>query len=178
MRLIPSFLLAAALAGCSAASAPSEPPALSEPPTLSTDGFGDVKIGMTSAALKKEFGATLDYDSDPANPDTCAIYVLPKSPELALMVVEGTLARIDVSDAKADLTTDKGGRIGMTTAQIRKLYGKGLVAEPHKYNEAGQYLTAQSADGSKGVVFETDKDKVTTLRVGRWDEVQWVEGCS
>lgn len=169
---IVALSLAIALAACTAQ------PAASGPPPLSPTGIGKLKIGATSAALKDRFRAKLRYDSDPANPDGCALYGVPDYPGLDLMVVDGKLARIDVTKGKAGYATEAGARVGMRTAEIRKIYGPMLKVEPHKYVETGQYLMVQTGNGRHGIVFETDRSIVTTLRVGRWDEVQWVEGCS
>lgn len=170
--------LALPLAGCTGV------PAAPAPKLLSPTGMGDIRIGITAAELKDRFGARLRFDSDPANPDGCALYGVPEYPGLDMMVVEGRLARIDVGNGKDPgkhdprYATEAGATIGMRTADIRKIYGPMLTVEPHKYNEAGQYLMVQTANGRHGLVFETDGNIVQTFRVGRWEEVQWVEGCS
>lgn len=133
---------------------------------------------MTSAMLKRRFAARVEDVTDPADPNSCAYYSVPAYPGLGLMVTGGTLARIDVTRPAPVYATLSGARVGMRTADIAKIYGSKLRTEPHKYNEEnGQYLVVPSRDGRTGLILETDKDIVTSFRIGRWEEVQWVEGC-
>jgi hypothetical protein len=158
-----------------AAPATTPPPA---PAVLSTAGIGDVKIGMDAATLKRRFAAKVEDITDPKDPNSCGYYSLPAYPGLGFMVTGGALARIDVTKPTPAYATLSGARVGMRTADVRKIYGSKLRIEPHKYNEEnGKYLVLASSDGRTGLILETDKDVVTSFRIGRWEEVQWVEGC-
>jgi hypothetical protein len=95
---------------------------------------------------------------------------------VSVMVVRGRLARIDVDTGA--VTTEEGARIGDTEAQLRELY-EGVDVTPHKYIAKGHYFTVRgdSASAGKAIVFETDGQKVTMFRSGRFPEVGWVEAC-
>lgn len=100
----------------------------------------------------------------------------PRGPVLA-MYIDGRLARIDVIES--GVATEGGIGIGDTAATVRERYGDALVETPHKYTaeQGGQYLTVAAGDNRK-IVFETDGSRVTSYRIGRVPEVEWVEGCA
>jgi hypothetical protein len=97
---------------------------------------------------------------------------------VSVMVVKGKIARIDVDTGS--VTTEDGAKIGDTEDHIKSIYGDEVKVEPHKYIEAGHYMTVagDSASAGKALVFETDGNRVTMFRGGRLPEVKWVEGCS
>jgi hypothetical protein len=64
--------------------------------------------------------------------------------------------------------------VGSSEAEVRAAFPR-LTVEPHKYTD-GRYLNAKLSPKS-GVVFETDKIKVTRFRLGTYPAVEYVEGC-
>lgn len=141
---------------------------------LRLDGIGPVTIGMTlpqlNTALREHFSAPDD--------DSACFYVEPKShPQVSFMMEDGKLVRVDVN--KVGVATSRGIRIGDTEARVKDAYGAKLAVEPSQYSGdvGGHYLTFRSPDQRYGVRFETEKGKVTTFYAGKYEAVQYVEGC-
>ena len=143
--------------------------------TLSEEGIGPVRVGMTVA----EAAAALP--GGVAHPETqeCAYVGLSGLPTgVSLMTEAGRIVRVDVDDSSAVATT-RGARVGWTEAQVLALY-PGARVEPHKY-EDGHYLVAipgAPADTVHRIVFETARGVVTRFRGGVVPAVEYVEGCS
>jgi hypothetical protein len=97
---------------------------------------------------------------------------------MRFMVKNGRVERVDMDSP--GVRTDRGAEVGMTEADIRRLYPDGLLVQPHKYDEAGHYLIyvpGESADSLFRVVFETDGQRVLRFRAGLRPAVEYVEGC-
>jgi hypothetical protein len=145
---------------------------------LTDSSYGPVKIGMTLTELGSAIGPLGDTTKLNRECDIVSAtdpYRLPAG--ISITQVNGRVARIDVENDS--VATDKGVRVGDTEDKVKKLYGSGVIVEPHKYID-GHYLEIRSGTDSataKGVVFETDGKKVTTFRAGFWEPVRWVEGC-
>jgi hypothetical protein len=193
-----------ALAACKPADAPPAP-ADSTPPTASTParsqpaslpepgeasgapassqlatfaGYGDLKLGSTTEQARQAWGGELN-SSTPSEAGAC-YQLTPKwatdKADVAFMIEGDHFVRYDVTTAK-EVAPD-GGKVGMTEAELRALYGARLQAIPHKYVEGGKYLSVEAPGGAK-LVFETDADgKVTSWRVGLPPQIDYVEGCA
>jgi hypothetical protein len=139
------------------------------------DGTGPAKIGMTLPQLKSVLGEKLRQSEDGEGSDSC-FYVKPaKHRHVSFMIEDGRLARVDV-DGPGILTME-GIQVGDSESRARRIYGPGLKVEPHKYIDDGHYLTIRSRDGRYGMRFETEKGKITRFYGGRFQSVQYVEGC-
>lgn len=145
---------------------------------LTEDGLGQVQIGMQLSEA-----VNMGLLSENPNLRSECDYVFPAVgagiPEgVSVMVVKGRLARIDVDTGA--VTTEEGAKIGDTEERLRSLYGADLQVSPHKYMEKGHYLTVlgDSASAGRALVFESDGQRVTMFRAGRFPEVRWVEACS
>jgi hypothetical protein len=128
-------------------------------------------IGYRSAGPVR-FGVT------PAAGDDCHYTVPAGAPsDLRFMAESGRVVRVDVDSAGP--ATDRGARVGMTEAEIQRLYPVGLRTMPHKYDTTGHYLvfTPPGADSGFRIVFETDGHRVTTWRAGVGPAVEYVERC-
>ena len=93
-----------------------------------------------------------------------------------LMIIDGRVARIELT-GDSRLGTFSGARLGIAEAGLQKLYGRGLDAQPHKYDPDGRTLTWRSPDGTLGLRFETSHGKVTAIQSGPWEHLNYVEGC-
>ncbi len=202
--LLLSAALLLALAACKPADAPqapadsapptASPPATSPPPAgpasgaassqpASTQGatfagYGDLKLGSTADEARQAWGGELN-SSTPSQTGAC-YQLTPKwatdKADVAFMIEGGHFVRYDVTTAKD--AAPGGGKVGMTEAELRALYGAQLQVLPHKYVEGGKYLSVQDSGGAK-LVFETDADgKVTSWRVGLPPQIDYVEGCA
>ncbi|MGI9647097.1 MAG: hypothetical protein ACR2OI_01115 [Acidimicrobiia bacterium] len=153
-------------------------PILSSTDTVTTNGLGPVRIGMTpqEANIAAGYGLAVEFIND-------SCYYLLAEPvlnDVGFMVSEGTIARVDIFPG-SKITTRSGARIGMTEAQIIGLFGDKIETSQHPYVPAGKYLTfvpVDEADKNSRVIFETDENGiVTSYRSGRLPEVGWIEGC-
>ena len=60
-----------------------------------------------------------------------------------------------------------------------KRLGSAVVVQPHPYTgPEGHYLIVHKKGDPLGLIFETDGKSVISYRIGRWEQVQWIEGCS
>jgi hypothetical protein len=145
-----------------------------------TDGYGDLRFGMTADEARKAWGGEL---RGPVPEDTGACYYLSpiwtKVPaDFALMIEGDRFIRYDVGTDKE--VAPGGGKRGMRVEDIRALYSGRIEERPHKYVEGGKYLRIMANDGSNGVlVFVADASgKVTSWRVGQAPQADYVEGCA
>ena len=147
--------------------------------TATDRGAGPLRIGMTVADLETALGGRL---AEASTSGECRFFHPTQAPAgLYLMLVAGQLARIDVN--APTVPTAAGARVGDDEARLEALYRDRLAATPHKYVVGGRYLTVGPVppdDRHPGyrIVFETDGRRVTSYRVGRRPEVEWVERCS
>ncbi len=127
-------------------------------------------VSQASQALGTELVRGRGYE------DSC-YYVDPKQgfKGVRFMVTNGSVARIEI-DSK-EYATDKGAKIGDTEAEIKSLY-KGVQVYPQKYDEKKNDMEVRSDDKKYLIIFETDGKRVTGFRVGKAEEVGYVEGCS
>ena len=136
-------------------------------------GAGPIRFGMTVAQASGALGTTIG-----ASPQGCDYASMPGAPAgMRFMVVDGRIVRADVDSA--GLPSDRGAAVGMTAAEVQRLYGESLAVVPHKYDTAGRYLVfaPPTGDTAYRVLFETSGDQVVRYRAGRVPEVEWVEGC-
>ena len=142
-------------------------------------GYGDMKLGSTVDEAKAAWGGELN--GKPSEGSTC-YYLTPKwvkkPSDFSFMAEDGKFVRYDVGTDKE--AAPGGGKVGMTTEELQKLYGNALESSPHKYVEGGKYLSiAASGVAPSKLVFETDAaGKVTAWRVGLAPQADYVEGCS
>ena len=138
---------------------------------------GPVRYGMTLAQMRQATGDSLA--GAPSGPE-CGYVTLAEAPAgLRWMVEDGQVVRVDAESAA--LRPDRGTGIGMTEAEVHRLYGGELEVQPHKYVEGGHYLvylSPQRADSGLRIVFETDGSAITRFRAGVLPAVAYVEGCA
>ncbi len=179
--LLGAFLVAACArreeGGAGSTSAETTSAARPPPPawTVTQTGWGPIRAGMSVAEARAALGGELP---EPVNRE-CTHVRPPRGPQgMLLMIVGGQVARVEVTDTT--VATEAGARVGDTEARINALYPGRVRAEPHKYVD-GHYLIIRRGTGADSIyrlVFETDGQRVTRYRGGRFPEVEWVEGCS
>jgi hypothetical protein len=93
------------------------------------------------------------------------------------MFEDSVLVRIDVT--APGIATSEGLQVGNSRARADSLYGAVATRRPHKY-EAGEYLIVRQlapADTLQRLVIEVVGGSVKRFRVGRFPQVEYVEGC-
>ncbi len=121
------------------------------------DGVGPLRIGMAEPALRKILGPALRIEIHDSG-----VYATWGDPHLGLVLIDGKLARIEVSGGR--WRTIGGARVGSLESEIRDLFKKGLESRPHSFDPRGRILLVRSK--LHAVAFETDGDIVTALRAG------------
>ena|SRR6202795_4467084 len=139
------------------------------------DGVGPVKIGMTLSQLNAVLHENFTSEDADNGREACFYLHLKRHPQAHLMIIDGHLARIDVE--QPGVATSAGIQVGDSETRAQKVYGPQLKVEGHFYVDTGHYLTVQSKDRRYGVRFETDQGKITMFYAGRYDAIQFVEGC-
>lgn len=143
---------------------------------VTMQGIGPLRVGISLETLRRRFGARLDGEGQDSG-EPCTYWTSPRHPGLAFMVVEGRLVRIDIDDPA--YRTRSGVRVGMSERDIRRIYGGRMRVEEHPYTHPeGKYLVYQARDEPYGLIVETDDGRALSMRVGYWENVQWIEGCS
>jgi hypothetical protein len=143
---------------------------------LTMRGIGSLRIGTPLASLHA-MGATGENYPDPDV--DCSYWRAPQWPGLAMMVSGGRVVRIETEDAR--YRTASGARVGMAEAEVRAIYGRRLRVEPHPYTgPEGHYLVYRARGEPYGMIVETNPEngRAASIRVGTWEAVQLIEGCS
>lgn len=143
---------------------------------LTLNGIGDLRIGMPVATLRRMGARGEAYPDEDVD---CSYWRTPRWPGIAMMVSGGRVVRIETTDRR--YRTASGARVGMAEAGIRALYGRAMRVEPHHYTgPEGHYLIYRTRGAPLGMIIETDAEthRATTIRVGTWQAVQLIEGCS
>jgi hypothetical protein len=146
------------------------------PEVMTLNGIGPLRIGTPAAELRTRFRAV----AGEAYPDPevdCAYWSSPLYPGLQLMVSGGRLVRIETEDKR--YRTPAGGRVGLTESDLRARFGARMRVEPHPYmGPEGKYLIVRARREPLGLIVETWDGRARSIRVGYWQSVQLIEGCS
>ena len=155
----------------------------SDAETLTPDGWGPLRIGMSLAEITAAAGA----DADPGavggpDPARCDEFRPGDAPDGVLVMVEnGVLTRISVSRNRR-IRTPEGLRIGDAESRVLSEYGSRAQIEPHRYWQApAKYITVwrepPSSANPRGIRYEIDSDgNVAHIRAGG-PGIEYVEGC-
>lgn len=156
--------------------------------TLTAQGWGPLRIGMSLTEINAALGPDAEPDAvGEPDPEACDQFRPARAPEGLLVIVEeGRLTRVSLIN-QAAIETDRGIKPGDGAAAVRAAYGKNLVVSPHKYVDApGEYLTAWAVGrpaqgvgdpGARGIRYEIGEDgKVAMIHAGG-PSIQYVEGC-
>jgi len=145
--------------------------------TLTPDGLGAVRIGMTRAEVEAAIGNALE--GEPVDEGMTCVEMVPAGPEQGLwfMFEDSKLTRISIGEP-SKVKTELGIGVGTSADAVRSAYGPALLAEPHHYGELpAEYLTFWTEPDKRGLRFETDaRRKVQTIHAGN-SAIEYVEGC-
>jgi hypothetical protein len=173
------------LGSCTRADQPAPPPAEpakvaasdDRPWALTARGFGPLVTGITAAVANSATNGAVSVPTA-SSPGQC-IYAEWRGAPLGLsaMFEDSVLVRIDVT--APGIATSEGLQVGNSRARADSLYGAVATRRPHKY-EAGEYLIVRQlapADTLQRLVIEVVGGSVKRFRVGRFPQVEYVEGC-
>ena len=94
---------------------------------------------------------------------------------LSLMIQNGVVTHIEAH--KSGVLTKSGAGVGDSTAKLKRLFGKALEIEQHKYDDSGFYYYVWEKNRRRGVKFEIGGDRVVAIYAGS-ETIMLVEGCS
>ncbi|MBN8819103.1 MAG: hypothetical protein J0I80_10355 [Sphingomonas sp.] len=167
---------AAAPASSNAAGNVAEATPQATPTAFVLDRFGPIRVGATIAALDRE-GLHVAGRDEPLEGSTCGYATFKGQDDVAAMLDGDRVVRIDVSGAAHE---GPGGlRVGQSEADALRRLGSQTKVQPHPYTgPEGHYLILHADGAPNGLIVETDGKTVQSWRIGHWDQVQWIEGCS
>ena len=169
-----STCLAATLAFAATLAASASAEKYSARATMS--GIGPIRIGMSERQLEDALDTRLPETQDPSEDSCRYIEAGPKWPGTAVMLLDGRVARVDVT--RRGIETLSGAAVGDLVSKVHGIYGRRLRVSDHDFGAGdSQYLTMFSSDRSLGIRFETDGERVTSYYVGTARAVQFPEGC-
>ncbi|HET7274506.1 MAG TPA: hypothetical protein VFI91_04975 [Longimicrobiaceae bacterium] len=162
---------------------PATPSTSPTPSTLTSDGWGPIRIGMTRAEVVAAAGDDANPDAvGGPDPEMCDQFRPEQAPEgLLVMIERDRLTRITLS-AGTGISTERGFGVGDPAARIKEAYGSDAVVSPHEYSTApAEYITvwktAPDAPDARGLVYEIGPDgRVRHIHAGT-SSIQYVEGC-
>lgn len=159
--------------------APAEPAPAPGPNTLTADGLGPLRIGMTDAEARTAVGAAnIEGDTADEVPGTCVeIKLKGDYTGVWLMAEDGRITRITAGEGSS-VMTDKGLGVRATPAAVRAAYPTGLEASPHKYEAApAEYLVVWKVPKQKGMKYEVNSEGVVASIHAGGPSIEYVEGC-
>ena len=145
-------------------------------PRATMSGIGPIRIGMDAGQLERAIDRRLP-DTQDASEDSCRyIEAGPKWPGTAVMLLDGRVARVDVT--QRGIETLSGALVGDLESKLFDIYGNRLRISDHDFGAGdSKYLTMFSSDRRLGIRFETDGERITEFYVGTGEAVQFIEGC-
>ncbi len=146
--------------------------------TLRLDGIGPVRVGMTIAEVEQLLGATARIDRIEPD-DECGHATVSGVPEgISFMLSRDTVVRANVHDA--GILDELGLGVGSSEAEVLARRGATARVEPHHYTgPEGHYVIVDNpARPGFRLIYETDGQRVLSIRAGRLPEAEFVEGCA
>jgi hypothetical protein len=140
-------------------------------------GIGPIRVGMNIHQLEDAIQLRIPDTEDEADDSCRMVEAGPRWPGTAVMLLDGRVARIDVS--QRGIPTLSGANVGDLVSKVHSIYRGRLRTTDHDFGagEGMQYLTMFSGDRHYGIRFETDGERVTEYYVGTAEAVQFIEDC-
>lgn len=145
---------------------------------LRMDGIGPARVGMILSELERLVGSAARVERiEPG--DACGYASFAGIPAgISFMLSGDTVVRANVDTT--GFRDDRGLGVGSTEAQVLARRAGMVRVEPHPYTgPEGHYLIVDDpATPGFRLIFETDGQRVLSLRAGRLPEVDLIEGCA
>lgn len=180
-RIVIVALVAGLLATCAGPSRPDEASPITG--KLSEEGYGPIRIGEPLPAdVPLAWSDSPDANSE--GPDTDVEYefchysgVETSQGFVFVMLRNNVVARIETEDKEVRLSNGLG--VGSVREDIIAAYGDDAVSRRNFYTGSAGYIDYMvRRPGNTGVYFLLEgNDNVHAFQVGRFPELEWVEGC-
>jgi hypothetical protein len=141
---------------------------------IAFNGVGPVKIGMSLSELNTSLHERFTMPTE-KDEQGCFYVSSAKHPHISFMIEDRHVVRVDVDGA--GIPTTQGVQVRDSEEHALHVYGPKLNVSESQYDSGGHYLTIRSEDGRNGIRFETEKGKIQTYYAGRFEAIQYVEGC-
>lgn len=144
--------------------------------TLTPDGIGPARIGMTRAQVQRVLGRRFRHTAQPEAPN-CTEEGLAGLPGVAFMFTKGRLSRVTLFEP-SPARTPRGIGVGAARSLVERRY-PGIKVDTHEYMEGtrARSLLYWVRPGRKGVRFLVGEDqRVSSIHAGL-AEIEYVEGC-
>jgi len=148
-------------------------------PVFSANGLDPVKIGDTIARLGIDLRQRVDVG---AQGDSCVLFSTRDGENFGIsyLISDRVLARINVdyygtSTDPTTIRTAEGIGLGSTEEDVMKAYGARVRAEPDTGDPTWHYLYVDDPASGRGLRFDTDGKKVTSMHAGQYPELKG--GC-
>jgi len=146
---------------------------------LRPNGFGQVHVGMSLAALRAN-GIAITSGTNGATArftgHGCEYGSLMTMPAVAMMFTDGVVARFDI--ISPGIATDRGVAVGDRLSRVLKAYPN-VKQTPNIYSHSAvdiEYMPPAPLQRYR-FIFIVDRGHVQSMRSGRLPEVRYVEGC-
>lgn len=184
LHTLAPILIDRAIAHPSTGTDPRDRPTALANVTLTPDGLGPLRINASPTEAEAAIGTPLDpWEPDPSAP--CHFHGIPGLEGVGLMVSNGTIARIDIWEPAAAITTPARIGIGNTLRDLERAYPGQVRLEPHphlpRWRNAIVTPRANAAIGThlNHWLFTLDEgDQIRQFRAGRTPELTWANGCA
>jgi hypothetical protein len=146
--------------------------------TLTSDGLGDIKIGMAVDALERRLGKLeIDKAQDPTG--HCVIGFLKRKHTIHYMLIDGSVSRIDVEHGdSSNIATERGVRLGSSVAAILKAYSGAIEKREDQGSPKTLLLLHMDGKGeANGIGFYIESGRVTWLMSGKRSALMREEDC-
>ncbi|MDP3737381.1 MAG: hypothetical protein Q8R02_08320 [Hyphomonadaceae bacterium] len=164
-------------------------PASATTDTLTAEGWGPLKVGMSKADVITAVGDTRTPGAAGIPDSECIEFQPQRAPDgLWVMFEDGKLTRITLTELSL-VKTDRGLGLGDTAEAIKVAYGADAKSTPHKYQDKpAEYVTWWTGgpraepyvqdEAARGIVYEIDgTGKAGAIHAGG-PSIQYVEGCA
>lgn len=145
-------------------------------PEARLDGFGPLRLGMTTAEAGAAWPGLFDAVADAGARRDC-FHVSGALSHFGLMFDGGRFVRY--GGANDDVVAPGGGRRGMPEAELQAFYHDALQAAPDRFVRGGRLLSLDASGiAPSRLVFVLRPDGVVNeWRVGLGPQVDYDEGC-
>ena len=156
--------------------AASSPPTQPETSKITTDGMFGVRAGIAVGDYSNllDMAGVFGSQIEGWNTFECEVYNA-RDGSFSVLAENGIVGAIITTST--DVETLSGAKVGMTSGQLKAIYGRNLKMQPNPYVElpgADYFVYSGSGNGVKFTVGEDDR--VMAITAGG-NAIEYVEGC-
>jgi hypothetical protein len=143
--------------------------------SLSENGYGPVKIGMTRYEASKALGTTLIPDRRP-NKDCYQAHARHGHAGISFMFENYHITRASLYGYPTEIKSNSNIKIGDTEKLLKQVYGDQITAIHPLGYDYNSYVIWYSKIPLRGIRYEVEFGKVTMIHGGS-ASIEYCEGC-